>query len=50
VKKESENMQFTGERFVPEVRGDIELEHLPDTCKPVKLLLVSCLNKFTMKD
>lgn len=25
---ESENMQFTGERFVPEVHGDIELEHL----------------------
>ncbi|EQD40061.1 Methyltransferase type 11, partial [mine drainage metagenome] len=28
VKKKSVNMEFTGERFVPEVHGDIELEHL----------------------
>ncbi len=28
MKKESENMEFTGERFVPEVHGNIELEHL----------------------
>ena len=28
MKKETENMEFTGERFVPEVHGNIELEHL----------------------
>ena len=28
MKKESKNMEFTGERFVPEVHGNIELEHL----------------------
>lgn len=28
MKKESENLNFTGERFVPEVHGNIELEHL----------------------
>ena len=28
MKNASGNMQFTGERFVPEVHGDIELEHL----------------------
>jgi lipopolysaccharide biosynthesis protein/SAM-dependent methyltransferase len=28
MKKEPENMEFTGERFVPEAKGNIELEHL----------------------
>lgn len=28
MKKESENLNFTGERFVPEMHGNIELEHL----------------------
>ena len=28
MKKESENLEFTGERFVPDVHGNIELEHL----------------------
>lgn len=28
MKKESENMEFTGECFVPEMHGNIELEHL----------------------
>lgn len=28
MKNESESMEFTGERFVPEVHGNIELEHL----------------------
>ncbi len=28
MKKEVENMEFTGERYVPEAHGNIELEHL----------------------
>jgi len=28
VKRETDTMKFTGERYVPEVRGNIELEHL----------------------